>query len=343
MRFTKKKKAKKDRRDVYAFLIIVILGFIIVFGLFYFGVIHELGLLLGVLILLGLMYSVSPQFIIEVKEYERAVVFRMGKYIGTLGPGIHVLVPFVDEAVVVDLRVQTIDVPKQKVVTKDEIELTIDAIIYYKVVDVEKAIIEVRDYKEAAVSATYAHMRDIIGKMTMAEVLSNIDKINKLVSQGLKNMAKEWGVAINKVEIKEVYLPDEIVNAMHRKKAAEELKKAAEQEALAEAIKIDAVREAAGKLNEPALQFLYLEALKKVAEGKSSKILFPIELSKMAERIAGVTGADYKSVERDLRRQFKEFVKNEEMELKGSGKHVKEFLKNKPKPKRPRRTKRGSS
>ncbi len=330
MKFTKKRAAKpQDRRDVYVFLTIVLVAILAILGLFYFNVIHELGLLLGLLLVLGYLYFSLPPFIIEVKEYEEAIVFRMGKYIGSLGPGLHFLAPAIDEAVIVDKRVRTIDVPKQKVVTRDEIELTIDAIIYYKVVDPKKAVIDVRDYKEAAVSATYAHIRDIIGKMSLSEVLSNIDKINKLVSQGLKKMTDEWGVSVDKVEIKEVYLPDEVIGAMHKKKAAEELKKAAEQEALANAIKIDAVREAAGKLNEPALQFLYLEALKKVAEGKSSKILFPVELSKMAERIAGVTGKDYRSIERDLRREFKSFVKEEEKKLEfgSSGKHVKEFLK----------------
>ncbi len=339
MRFTKRQVKKPvDRRDVYIFLFILIIGFFVLLGLFYLTLIGNLGFLIGLLVLLGILYFITPPFIVEVKEYERAVVFRLGRFVKILGPGLHILTPFTDEAVVVDMRVQTIDVPKQKVVTKDEIEITIDAIIYYKVVDVKKAIIDVRDYREAAVSATYAHLRDIIGKMSLSEVLSNIDRINKLVYHGLKPMAEEWGVSVDKVEIKEVYLPDEVINAMHRKKAAEELKKAAEQEALANAIRIDAVREAAGKLNEPALQYLYLEALKKVAEGRSSKILFPVELSKMAERIAGVTGKDYKTVESDLKKQFREFVKNEEINVKGSNKHVKEYLKKRPKTNRVKTT-----
>ncbi len=328
MKLPKKKSRKKDdKRDVFVFLAVVVFGVLLLLTLFYLNIIEELALLIGVILLLGLLYVKMPPFVIEIKDYERAVVFRMGKFLAIYEPGWRVLIPFVDEAVVVDLRVQTVDVPKQKVVTKDEIELTIDAIIYLKVVDVKKAVLEVRDYKEAAVSATYAHLRDIIGKMTLSEVISNIDKINTLVSKGLMDLAEKWGVSVEKVEIKEVKLPEEVMSAMHKKKAAEEYKKAAEQEALANAIKIDAVREAAGKLNEPALQYLYLEALKKVAEGKSSKILFPVELSKMAERIAGITGKDYREIERDLRKQFKEFVREEKELFTKSEKHIKHFLK----------------
>ncbi len=335
----KKSKKKDDKRDVFVFLVIVVFGILALFTLFYLNIIEELALLLGIMFFLGLLYLKMPPFVIEIKDYERAVVFRMGKFLDIYGPGWRVLIPFIDEAVIIDTRVQTIDVPKQKVVTKDEIELTIDAIIYLKVVDVKKAVLEVRDYREAAVSATYAHLRDVIGKMTLSEVISNIDKINKLVSKGLMDLAEDWGVQIEKVEIKEVKLPEEVMDAMHKKKAAEEYKKAAEQEALANAIRIDAVREAAGKLNEPALQYLYLEALKKVAEGKSSKILFPVELSKMAERIAGITGKDYREVERDLRKQFKEFVREEKEMLSKSEKHMKHFLKKSVKPRTVRKTK----
>ncbi len=328
MKLPKKKSRKKDdKRDVFIFLAVVIFGILALITLFYLNIIEELALLVGILLLLGVLYLKMPPFIIEIKDYERAVVFRMGKFLDVYKPGWRVLIPFIDEAVIIDTRVQTIDVPKQKVVTKDEIELTIDAIIYLKVVDVKKAVLKVRDYKEAAVSAAYAHLRDIVGKMTLSEVISNIDKINTLVSKGLVDLTEKWGVHVEKVEIKEVRLPEEVMEAMHKKKAAEEYKKAAEQEALANAIKIDAVREAAGKLNEPALQYLYLEALKKVAEGKSSKILFPVELSKMAERIAGITGRDYREIERDLRRQFKEFVKEEKEILSKSEKHIKHFLK----------------
>ncbi len=339
VKFTGKPVKPRDSRDVYAFLLILIVGLAGLFVLFEMHLISSLVLLVGLIILLFIIYTKSPPFIIEVKEYERAIVFRMGKALEKIyDPGWHFLIPFIDEPIIVDMRTRTIDVPRQKVVTKDEIEVTIDAIIYYRVVDIKKAVLGVRDYSEAAVSVTYAHLRDIVGKMTLNELLSNVDKVNKLLKKEISEIAKEWGIEVDHVEIKEVRIPDEVLEAMHKKKAAEELKKAAEQEALAEAIKIDAVREAAGKLNEPALQFLYLEALKKVAEGRSSKILFPVELSKMAEKIAGVTGKDHKSVEKDLRKQFEEFVKKEEEkarkeleEFSKSSKHVKEFLKKKPK------------
>ena len=337
----------RETKDVYGFFIILIVGIVALIILWAMGTISNLIFLIGLLLLLALVYVKSPPFIIEVKAYEKAVIFRMGKLKGIYGPGWHFLVPFIDEPVIVDLRVRTIDVPKQEVITKDEIEVTIDAIIYYRVVDVKRAIVEVRDYKEAAVSVVYAHLRDVVGKLLLSELLSNIDKVNKLIEKEIKSVAGEWGISVDRVEIKEVKIPDKVIKAMHEKKAAAELKKAAEQQALAEAIKIDAVREAAGKLNEPALQFLYLEALKKVAEGKSSKILFPVELSKMAERIAGVTGKNYKTVESDLRRELQRFLKEESKRVKGaekelergmekevkelprSKKHVKEFLKKK--------------
>ncbi|GEM_PF-558336 len=317
MRFKEK---ATDHRDAVAFLVVVVVGLLILIGLFVSGVIDQLLFLIGFLGLLILIYSRSPRFVIELREYERAVIFRLGKLKGVYGPGWVTVIPFIDEPVIVDIRVQTIDVPKQDVITKNGIKLKIDAIIYLRVKDPVKAVITVKDYKTAAVSYVVAHVRDVVGKMTMEEVVSNIDEVNSELRKGLREVAKEWGIEVEKVEIKEVEFPKEVQEAMHRKRSAEELKLAAKEEAEANAIRIDAIRRAAGNLTGPAIEYLYLEALKKMAEGRSSKIIFPIELTKLAERISGVTGKKYEDVERELKEEFKRFQMQAEMEAQSSEK-----------------------
>ncbi len=330
------KEKQTDHRDAVAFLLALTVGIIILIALFIGGIIDQLLFVIGFVALLLLVYARSPKFVIEIREYERAVVFRLGKLKGVYGPGWVTIVPFIDEPVIVDVRVQTVDVPKQDVITKSGIKLKIDAIIYLRVRDPVKAVISVRDYRTASVSYVVAHLRDVVGKMTMEEVVSSIDIVNKDLKRGLGEVAKEWGIDVEKVEIKEVELPKEVQESMHKKRSAEELKLAAKEEAEANAIRIDAIRRAAGNLSQPAIEYLYLEALKKMAEGRSSKIIFPIELTKLAERISGVTGRKYSDVEKELTNEFIKFKKEAEKktppkELKSefvtSKKHVKHFLK----------------
>ncbi|MFC2174741.1 SPFH domain-containing protein [archaeon] len=279
---------KKPRgKEVGSFLLILVLAVLGIFVLYALGVITELILLAGLLVVLFYIYSNTPPFLIELEQYERAVILRYGKFLRVAGPGWVFLAPFIDDARIVDQRVVVVDIEPQEVLSKDNIKLHIDGIIYMSVKDAEAAVINIKNPVEAATTYVRAHLRDIIGKMELEAVISDIHVINELLRAGLAKMSKEWGVDVAKVEIQSIELPDVVMDAMHDRKAAEQKKYATEELAKAQAIKIDAIRKAAGQLNDPAIQYLYLQALEKVAEGKSSKIIFPLELTHLASRLSG--------------------------------------------------------
>ena len=191
----------------------------------------------------------------------------------------------------------------------------VDAVIYMKIKDPEAAVINIKDPIEAATTYVQAHLRDIVGKMELEAVISDIHVINELLRAGLSKVSSDWGVEVEKVEIQSIELPETVMAAMHDRKAAEQKKYATEELAKAQAIKIDAIRRAAGQLNDPAIQYLYLQALEKVAEGKSSKLIFPLELTHLASRLSGkMSDTQKEKFEDDLRHNYNEFMLEETRE-----------------------------
>jgi regulator of protease activity HflC (stomatin/prohibitin superfamily) len=312
--FRKLKKARHE--EVGAFLFVIGVGAAILVGLYVLGLVQELFLLLGILVVLFFVYSQSPPIIVELAEYERAVVLRYGKFLKIAGPGWVFVIPFIDDPRIVDLRVTTVDIKPQEVLTKNNIKLVIDAILYIRIKDPKAAIINVRDPIEASASYVQAHLRDLVGKMELEAVISQVNIINELLHKGLERVSRDWGVEIVKVEIQSVELPSEVLSAMHERKAAEQRKFAAEEAAKAQAIKIEAIRKAAGELSDPALKYLYLQALEKVAEGKSSKIIFPLELTHLAASLAGRAAPPqrFEHMEERLQDKYREFVLEETRE-----------------------------
>ncbi|MCK4328135.1 MAG: hypothetical protein KAW41_06770 [Candidatus Diapherotrites archaeon] len=307
---------KKPRgKEVGSFLLVLVLAVLGIFAVYALGYISEFVLLIGLLIVLFYVYSSTPPFLVELEQYERAVVLRYGKFLRVAGPGWVFLTPFIDDARIVDQRVVVVDIQPQEVLSKDNIKLQIDGIIYMKINDAEAAVINIKDPMEAATTYVRAHLRDIIGKMELEAVISDIHVINELLRAGLAKVSKEWGVQVEKIEIQSIELPQVVMDSMHDRKAAEQKKYATEELAKAHAIQIDAVRKAAGRLSDPALQYLYLQALEKVAEGKSSKIIFPLELTHLADRLSGSMTAKQKDkFEDDLLDSYNEVILDETRE-----------------------------
>lgn len=304
----KEKEKEEDVRDVGVFVLIVIAVLIFIGFLIFFNLLSEAMLVVVMLVILGALYLYSPKFIIEVDEYERVVVFRFGRFKRVAGPGWVFLIPYIDNYKMVDLRIQDIDIEPQEVVTKDNIKLLVDALVFIRIADPKAAVLNIENVRRASMEFVRAHLRDVVGKMELEAVISEINLINELLHRGLAEISKEWGVEVTKVEIEAITLPPEVLEAMHERKQAEQRKFAAREEATAHAIRIDAVREAAGKLSDPAMQYLYLQALEKIAEGKSNKIIFPIELTHLADRLATKMGTvPYKEVAEGLREKYSEF------------------------------------
>jgi regulator of protease activity HflC (stomatin/prohibitin superfamily) len=232
-------------------------------------------------------------FILQLLDYERAVIFRFGRVHRVGGPGWAWIWPVIETYTKVDLRIQTIDVPKQEVITKDSIELMIDAIIYMRVKkdnqSVVNAVIEVKDYTGSAQLFVVSALRDVVGAMPLSDVLSNIEELNKQLKVNLEEISADWGITIDSVEIKDIQIPDVVIQAMHEEKAAVQEKLARMERALAHKAEIQAVKEAAAGLDEKALAYYYIKAIEGMSKGKGSKIFFPAEFSKLAESFSNLT------------------------------------------------------
>ncbi len=226
----------------------------------------------------------------EFKEYERGIVFRLGKFDRVVGPGWIPLFGRVEDVVRVDLRTQTIDIEPQEVITKDEIKVKVDAIVYWQVVNPRKVVIEVKDVKNAVKQVIYSNIREAVSKLSVTELLTHTDEINAQLQEVLEQVAHDWGVRVTRVEIQRVELPPLLVEANQKRKAAEEFKLKLETEARARQIALEILNEAASKLSDETMAYLYLDALKRVGEGKSTKIVVPLELTKLVQALADKTG-----------------------------------------------------
>lgn len=237
-------------------------------------------------------------FILQLKDYERAVIYRFGKVNRVGGPGWAVIIPVIEDYDHVDLRVKTIDVPKQEVVTKNGVELTIDAVVYLKVrkdnQSVVNSIIEVENFSQASQLLVTATLRDVIGSMDLADVISSIEIINAKLKESLEKTSKNWGIVVDSVEINDIQIPETIINAMHEEKAAVQQKLARMERALAHKAEIEAVKDAASGLDDKALAYYYIKAIENMSKTKGSKVFFPAEFTKLAGAISNAPGLSQK-------------------------------------------------
>ncbi|MFH1391750.1 MAG: SPFH domain-containing protein [Candidatus Diapherotrites archaeon] len=230
-------------------------------------------------------------YLLTLKDYERAVVFRFGKVKRVAGPGWTIIIPPFENATIVDTRTRTIDIPRQDIVTEDNVEVTIDAVIYLRVkkdsASIINSVIEVVDYVRASEQFVIGLIRDKAGSLTLAELISSIEELNKDLRVELERLAQKWGIQIEEVAIKDIQIPKTIISAMHEQKAAVQKKFARMEGAKAHQAEIEAVKAAAMGLDNQALAYYYVKALEKLGEGKSTKFIFPMELTKLAQSFSG--------------------------------------------------------
>jgi len=277
-------------------------------------------------------------FILQLLDYQRAVIYRFGKVHRVGGPGWAWIWPIIERFDPVDLRVKTIDVPKQKVISKDGVELVVDAIVYLKVKkdnqSVVNSIIEVEDYIGAAQQFITASLRDVLGSMELSEVIANIEVINAKIKENLEQISKNWGVTIESIEIQSVEIPPIVLDAMHEQKAAVQQKLARMERALAQKAEIDAVKGAAAGLDDKALSYYYIKAIENMGNSKGSKVFFPAEFSKLAESFTNVTqglrSGSAKSSKADYYKSLlKDYVDKSVKKAKGADKPVRKLKKKK--------------
>jgi regulator of protease activity HflC (stomatin/prohibitin superfamily) len=283
---------EKSKQLVFLSVIAVIILIVAAVYLYW----TTLQFLLPFIILAILMILMFAKFdvLIMLREYERAVVFRFGKLHRVGGPGWFFMIPGIETFEMVDLRVQTLDIEPQDIITKGKIECKVDAVIYMRVGEskenVIKSVIRVEDYRRAAKIFVASTLRDVAGDMSLSELISKVESLNQQLKEKLQSISKDWGVLIDAVEIKDINIPKTVLDAMHDEKAAEQKKLARMEEALAHKAEIEAVKEAAAGLDDRALSYYYIRALEKMSEGKATKIIFPVELSRLADLVAGKIG-----------------------------------------------------
>ena len=181
---------------------------------------------LPVLVILFLLISFLAAAIKIVQEYERGVIFRLGRLIGPKGPGLFFIIPLIDRMVKVDLRVVTLDVPSQEVITKDNVTVKVNAVVFFKVVDPSEAIVQVEDFRRATWNISQTTLRNVVGQSELDDLLANREEINRKLQQIIDETTEPWGVKVSIVEVKDVELPQAMQRAMAKQAEAEREKRA---------------------------------------------------------------------------------------------------------------------
>ena len=283
-------------------------------------------LAIGVGVVVLLLIIILPQALRIVREYQRLMVFRLGRAIGAKGPGLVFLIPFIDKGVMVDLRELYLEIPHQTAITEDNAPISIDFIVFYRVVDAVMSVIEVGNFAGAAQNIAATTLRSVVGDMSLDDVLARREQMNEILRTKLDEVTERWGVKVTNVEIREIIPPPMVQEAMTRQMSAERSRRAVVTEAdgskqaaitVAEGNKQSAILNAEGdrqaailraegfalaltKIFEAAqgvdantMSLQYLEALKQIGASPSTKFVIPMEFSTLLSGITGLTGRSF--------------------------------------------------
>jgi regulator of protease activity HflC (stomatin/prohibitin superfamily) len=215
-----------------------------------------------------------------VTEYERGVIFRLGRLVGARGPGFFVIIPFIDRMVRVDLRVVTMDVPSQEVITRDNVTVRVNAVVYFRVVDPEASVVKVLDHIRATSQISQTTLRNVLGQSELDELLTKREKLNQMLQKIIDEQTDPWGIKVSIVEIKEVELAEEMKRSMAAQAEAERERRAKIIHAEGELQASEKLAQAAAVIGrEPAaIQLRYLQTLTEIASEKNSTIIFPLPI-----------------------------------------------------------------
>ena len=277
-------------------------------------------LAIGVGVVLLLLVLILPQALRIVREYQRLMVFRLGRAIGAKGPGLVFLIPFIDRGVMVDLRELYLEIPHQTAITEDNATISIDFIVFYRVVDAAMSVIEVGNFAGAAQNIASTTLRSVVGDMNLDEVLAKREAMNEILRVKLDEVTERWGVKVTNVEIREIIPPPAIQDAMTRQMSAERNRRAVVTEAegtkqaaitVAEGNKASAILNAEGDrqaailraegfalalttiyesaqaVDANTMSLQYLEALKQIGASPSTKFVIPMEFTQLLSGLSG--------------------------------------------------------
>ena len=212
------------------------------------------------------------------REYERGVMFTLGRFTGVKGPGLILILPYIQQMVRIDLRIVVLDVPSQDVISRDNVSVKVNAVLYFRVVDSDKAVIEVKDFMQATSQLAQTTLRSVLGKHSLDEMLSERDKLNQDIQEILDAQTESWGIKVTNVELKQVDISESMIRAIAKQAEAERLRRA-------KIINAEGEQQAAQKLVEAAeiiarapgaMQLRYLGALHDIASDRSNTIVLPL-------------------------------------------------------------------
>jgi len=282
----------------------------------------NLGPLIALVVIVVLILLLVPRAIKIVPEYQRLVLFRLGRCVGIRGPGLVIIIPIIDRVVRVDLREAFLEIPHQTAITEDNAPIAIDFIIFHKVVDAEMSVLRVQNFAGAAQNIAATTLRSVVGDMTLDDVLSKREEMNSLLQTKLDEVTERWGVKVTNVEVREIVPPPAVQEAMTRQMSAERTRRAVVTEAegskqaavtVAEGSKQAAILQAEGErqaailraegfslaldkifqvaktLDANTMSLQYLDALKQIGSSKSTKFVVPMELSNLLSSVVGRT------------------------------------------------------
>ena len=243
----------------------------------------------GILIIALVVLVLLKMSIYVLREYERCVVFRLGRLAGVRGPGLILVIPFIDRVVRVSLRIVAMDVPPQDVVTKDNVSVKVNAVVYFRVFEPDKAIVEVQDYNYATSQLSQTTLRSVIGGAELDELLSAREKINQELQSILDRQTDSWGIKVSAVEVKHVDLPESMQRAIAKQAEAERERRAKVIHAAGELQASEKLSQAASVLaTEPtSIQLRFLQTLSEIAVEKNSTIVFPVPIDIVEHFIEG--------------------------------------------------------
>ena len=233
-----------------------------------------------VIIIIIVVFALLSSVVKVAREYERGIIFRLGRLQRAKGPGVILLIPIVDRMTKIDLRVVTLDIPRQEMMTRDNVPVTVDAVVYFRVVNPEDAVAKVENYSKATYLLAQTTLRSVLGQHELDELLSQRDRINQQLQQVIDEATEPWGIKVTLVEVRDVVLPDTMKRAMAKQAETERERRAKVINAEGEYQAAERLVEAAAKIaTQPvALQLRFLQALTEVATEHNSTTIFPIPI-----------------------------------------------------------------
>jgi regulator of protease activity HflC (stomatin/prohibitin superfamily) len=234
----------------------------------------------NLIVILVLVIAFLSAAIRILREYERGVVFRLGRLIGVKGPGLILLIPFIDKMVKVSLRIVVHDVPPQDIITRDNVSIKVNAVVYFRVMDPGKAIVQVENYMVATSQISQTTLRSVLGQSELDDLLSQRDKINQKLQQIIDAQTEPWGIKVSDVEVKQIDLPQEMQRAMAKQAEAERERRSKVISAEGEFQASQRLADAAQILSDQpsALTLRYLQTLREIATENNSTTIFPVPI-----------------------------------------------------------------